>query len=170
MSFTKLLSTDELDNRQEELESMEFQVFRMRENMKEISKKYDVIGIDQTKHENWVIVFKEDDGETAQLMLNDCEGPFRQKWDSCIQFEYKDDHRIHIADIKGPEDQGYGSILMDYLKELAYQNNIQMITGDLVKRDWDHLERLKYFYEKHNFEVSIDDEEQYGEIKWYQYD
>lgn len=169
MSYTRLLGLDEENrNREEELEEMEFQVFRMRENIKEIAKKYDIVGIDQTKKLNWVIIFKVDDGDTGQLMLNDCQGPFRNHWDSCIQFVYKEDYSIHISDIKGAEDQGYGSVLMQYLKDLAQQKNIRTITGDLAKRDWDHLDRLKYFYEKHNFDVFINYDEQYGKIKWNQ--
>ncbi|MFD2639077.1 hypothetical protein [Piscibacillus salipiscarius] len=170
MSFPRLLELEAeqtQEERQAELENMEFQVLRMRENIKEISKKYDIVGIDQTKQDNWVIVFKDADDEKGQLMVNDCAGPFKGHWDSCMQLEFKDEQTVHIADIKGPEDQGYGSILMNYLKDLVKEFNYQYITGDLVERDWDHLNRLTYFYEKHNFNVNVDPNQQKGEIIWH---
>ncbi|TFB24461.1 hypothetical protein E3U55_02905 [Filobacillus milosensis] len=170
MSFSKLLELEtggvSQEERQEELENMEFQVFRMRENMKEISKKYEIVGIDQTKKDNWVIVFKHAGDDTAQLMVNDCEAAFRGDWDSCMQLEFKGENTIHISDIKGPEDKGYGSILMNHLKDLAKEKNYQYITGDLAKRDWDHLDRLEHFYRKHSFYVDIDPNNQVGEIIW----
>ncbi|GEL77720.1 hypothetical protein [Tenuibacillus multivorans] len=168
MSFSKLLEMDtgSQADRQEQLESMEFQIFRMRENMKEISKKYEIVGIDQTKHDHWVIVFKDEGKETAQLMINDCEAAFRGAWDSCLQLQYKNENTIHIDDIKGTEEQGYGSILMNHLKNLAYEKNYQYVTGDLVKRDWDHLNRLEHFYRKHHFDVDIDYDNRVGEIVW----
>ncbi|RPF54264.1 hypothetical protein [Aquisalibacillus elongatus] len=170
MSFSKLLELESgsisPEERQEELEDMEFQVFRMRENMKEISKKYEVIGIDQTKHDHWVIVFKHEDQGSAQIMINDCRGAYRGEWDSCLQLEYRKESTVHINDIKGREDQGYGSILMNHLKEHVRTYNYQYIKGDLVERDWDHLNRLTYFYKKHHFYVEVDDVEQKGEIVW----
>ncbi|PIB52450.1 hypothetical protein AOA60_26370, partial [Pseudomonas sp. 2822-17] len=44
----------------EEYEDLEFQIFRMKENMKEIAKHHQVLGIDQTKEEKWVIVYSVD--------------------------------------------------------------------------------------------------------------
>ncbi|MBO8156866.1 MAG: hypothetical protein H0Z32_10430 [Bacillaceae bacterium] len=172
MGFSKLLEADPVqtdpEERQKELEELEFQVYRMRENMKKISRRYDIIGIDHTKHSNWVIVYKEDDGNICRVMLDDCQSPFRGSWDFCIQAEYTDNNKIHIADIKGPEDQGYGSILMNYLKDIAIQQNIQAIKGDIVKRDWDHVDRLEHFYAKHNFTVNLDYENKSGSIEWNQ--
>ncbi|MDY0395278.1 hypothetical protein RWE15_13665 [Virgibacillus halophilus] len=83
-----------------------------------------------------------------------------------MQAEYKGSNTLHIAAIKGEEDKGYGSILMHHLKEKARQENIQYITGDLVKRDYDHVDRLMYFYEKHSFDVTVDHDEKCGEIVW----
>ncbi|MUK89824.1 hypothetical protein GMD78_15755 [Ornithinibacillus sp. L9] len=150
----------------QELDSLEIQLFRMQNNIREIAKNSEVISIDQTKEDNWVIIYADKEEETCQLMLHNCETPYRGKWNSAIQAEYKDDNTIHIADIKGEENKGYGSILMKHLKELARDENVQFITGDIVKRDFDHVERLEYFYEKHYFDVKIDHEEQCGEIVW----
>lgn len=55
---------------------------------------------------------------------------------------------------------------MKHLKEIAREQNIPVITGDLVKRDWNHVDRLIHFYEKHQFDVQINWKEQSGEIYW----
>lgn len=75
-------------------------------------------------------------------------------------------NKFHITDIKGEENKGYGSVLMNHLKELAYDENKHYITGDIVKRDFDHVERLKHFYAKHYFDVSINHKEENGKIVW----
>lgn len=155
-------SEDEL---KEEIEDLEFQMLRMQDNLKEIAKKWQVIGIEQTKENNWVIVYLADDGETCKVMLDDCTTAFRGTWDFSIQAYYADEERIHIGDIKGPENKGFGSICMNYLKEIAADQNLQTITGDIVKRDWDHKERLVHFYKKHDFQVKIDKETKSGAIK-----
>ncbi|QFT88459.1 hypothetical protein FIU87_07375 [Bacillus sp. THAF10] len=173
MSFTSLLlakeETKDKEELKEELDQLEFQMFRMKENMKEIAKKWQVIGIDQTKEENWVVVYTNDDPHTCKIMLNDCESAYRGHWDFSIQATYKDNGTLFIGDIKGPENKGYGSICMDYLKEVAKDQNVHTITGDIAKRDWDHLERLVHFYKKHDFDVELDKETKSGEIVWQPY-
>ncbi len=71
-------------------------------------------------------------------MLTDCESSFSGKWNFSIQAQFENDETIHITDIK----------------------------GDIAKRDWDHVERLIHFYEKHDFEIEIDYSIQSGELKW----
>ncbi len=152
---------------QEDLEDLEFQMFRMQDNLKEIAKRWDVIGIEQSKEDRWVIVYADETQDMCKIMLTDCDSSFRGQWDFSIHATYEEDNSIHIGDIKGPANKGYGSICMDYLKEVALKHNVPCIKGDLAERDWDHLHRLIHFYEKHDFEVEVDTEEKCGEIKWY---
>ncbi|MFC2947881.1 hypothetical protein [Virgibacillus sediminis] len=167
MVYTAFLEKEkDKEELKQELDTLEIQLFRMQNNIKEIAKRSEVISIDQTKDDNWTVIFADKDSKTFQLMLHDCRKPFRGNWDSAIQAEYKDENTLHIADIKGEQNKGYGSLLMKHLKELARQENVQYITGDLVKRDFDHVERLKHFYTKHYFDVKIDHVNQYGEIIW----
>jgi hypothetical protein len=171
MYFQSLLMKEDLNKSpsevKQDLEDLQFQLFRMQDNIKEISKKHQIIGIDQSKEEKWVIVSAFDDGNRCQIMVNDCDTAYRGNWDFSLQAQYKDeDNAIHIGDIKGPANQGYGSICMNHLKEIAREQNIPVITGDIAKRDWDHVDRLVYFYEKHDFEVEIDPTTKSGEIIW----
>ncbi|ASN07201.1 GNAT family protein [Virgibacillus necropolis] len=154
------------NNIKEELDTLEIQLFRMQHNIKEIAKKWEIISIDQTYDNNWVVIYADKGAEACQIMLHDCDASFRGNWDAAIQTNYKNDNTIHIADIKGRQNKGYGSILMNHLKELAHDENVQYITGDIVERDFDHVNRLKHFYRKHNFDVNINHEEQCGEIVW----
>lgn len=169
--FTKLLGMDDVETKdegelREDLENLEFQLFRMQDNMKEIAKKWKIIGIEQTYENSWVIIYVLNDGNSCKIMLDDCETPYKGIWDFSIQAYYSDNNTIHIGDIKGDANKGFGSICMDYLKVLAKEQNIQYITGDLAERDWDHLDRLIHFYEKHNFQVEVDYINKSGEIKW----
>ena len=168
MSFISVFAAEEETRDKEELkrdlEKTEFQLFRMQDNMKEIAKQWQVIGIDQTKDDNWVIVYTDQDEHSCKIMLNDCESAYRGAWDFSIHAKYEDENTIFIGDIKGPENKGYGSICMDFLKEVAKDQNIQYITGDIAERDWDHVDRLVHFYEKHNFEVKLNEEKKCGEI------
>lgn len=53
-----------------------------------------------------------------------------------------------------------------FKKDLSIEQNIPEITGDIDDRDWDHVDLLIHFYEKHDFQVEIDYEDKSGEIKW----
>ncbi|MDV2885059.1 hypothetical protein RYX45_07690 [Alkalihalophilus pseudofirmus] len=163
------LTTDEVkepEELQKELNELEFQMFRMQENLKQIAKRWQVLGIEQTKEEKWVIVYIIDDGSQCKIMLNECDSAFRGVWDFSIQATYADDHTIHIGDIKGEENKGYGSICMNYLKNHAMDQNVQYITGDIAQRDWDHLDRLIHFYEKHHFDIEVDHNDKSGDLVW----
>ncbi|WP_070119578.1 GNAT family N-acetyltransferase [Bacillus marinisedimentorum] len=169
MLLSKLAETEESKDPQElkrELDELEIQMFRIQQNMKDIAKKRQVLGIDQAKDDNWVIVSAVDDGNICKVMLNECSRSFRGSWDFSIHAEYRDKNTIHIGDIRGPEGKGYGTVLMDHLKEIARDQNIQYITGDIAARDWDHVDRLEHFYTKHNFEIDLDFENKSGKIEW----
>ena len=142
----------------------EYELIRMQQNLKEIAKDHKVLGIEQTKEEKWVIVSQLDDGHTCQIMINTCTSSYQGHWEFAIQAEYYDSYSLHIDDIKGEENRGFGSICMHYLKEHASRQNIQQITGDLAKRDWQHLDRLIHFYRKHDFEVDVNYDQNYGSI------
>jgi GNAT superfamily N-acetyltransferase len=146
-------------------DDLEFQLLRLQNDMKQIAKDFDVIGVDQTKDDNLVIVYKTEEMDQCKIMLNDCESRY-DGWDFAIDAVYEDGNTLHIGDIKGPANKGYGSICMEYLKETASDNSIPLIKGDIAKRDWDHVDRLIHFYEKHDFEVELDVENKCGKIEW----
>ncbi|MRX72109.1 hypothetical protein GJU40_08035 [Bacillus lacus] len=166
---TAVKDTEQEEELQQEYENLEFQLYRMQDNLKKIARNSNVIGIDQSKEDKWVIVYSHEDSHSCKIMISECDAAYDGTWDFSLQATYFDNHTIHIGDIKGPANKGYGSICMKYLKEKARQHNVSAITGDIAKRDWDHVDRLVHFYEKHDFDVSVDYEQKSGEIHWQDY-
>ena len=54
--------------------------------------------------------------------------------------------------------KGYGTILLKELFEYANKKHISNIYGHLSLVDYDHKDRLIYFYEKHGFEITYYEE------------
>jgi GNAT superfamily N-acetyltransferase len=68
--------------------------------------------------------------------------------------------KIELADIDIKEqfvNDGYGSILLGKLIELAVKRNVREITGWISGVDKNHIERLVHFYEKHGFQINLHD-------------
>lgn len=90
-------------------------------------------------------------------MLIDCELVYLGR--GCfllIVFYYE--NVIYIGDIKGLLNYGYGLICMKFLKYIVREQNILKVMGDIVKCDWDYVDRFIYFYEKYQFDVWIDND------------
>lgn len=66
------------------------------------------------------------------------------------------DDKIDLGDIKifgENQNKGYGSILMNCLKELAEKYGVFEITGFIAGTDDDHIDRITHFYKKHDFVI-----------------
>ena len=80
---------------------------------------------------------------------------------------------ISLEDIEMEDslvNQGFGSILLTTLIDIANKRNINRITGEIARVDIDHIERLVRFYKKHNFEVTMccdhTDKQIIGDLVW----
>lgn len=80
---------------------------------------------------------------------------------------------ISLADIDIDEsltNHGYGSILLSNLIQIATNRDSNTISGWLSRVDSEHLDRLVYFYKKHNFEVILNNQtvkgHEVGNIVW----
>lgn len=65
---------------------------------------------------------------------------------------------FEISDItinRGLVNEGYGSLLLNNLIELAKKHNVKKISGWISSVDRDHLDRLVHFYKKNNFKVNL---------------
>lgn len=75
---------------------------------------------------------------------------------------------LYIADIKVDRrnaNRGYGGILLNALIKLkSSYPEIISITGTVSGVDWDHIDRLTYFYQKYGFEVRLNKEKKEGKI------
>lgn len=99
-----MFTAEERDQKEleKELHKLEFQIFRMRENLIDVSKDARVLGIDQSNNDDWIIVSSIDDGQTCKIMLTDCESAYRGRGCFSLIASYYD-NAIHIGDIKGAE-------------------------------------------------------------------
>lgn len=82
---------------------------------------------------------------------------------------YKDEDRIFIIDIQIGEEncsKGYGALAMSHLIKIANDSYIKRINGNVMPRDWDHIESLERFYSKNGFEVTLNHNKQQGTILW----
>lgn len=62
--------------------------------------------------------------------------------------------RIIIGDIQcSKNNHGYGSIMMEHLIQFAYDNGMTSLDGWISSVDLNHLDRLKHFYQKFDFEI-----------------
>jgi ribosomal protein S18 acetylase RimI-like enzyme len=80
---------------------------------------------------------------------------------------FKNDALINIGDIKvfGQNiNHGYGSILVKELIKISEKQGVKKVTGEISSVDWNHVDRLKHFYEKHGFKVTLDSGKKSGEI------
>ena len=74
----------------------------------------------------------------------------------------------NISDIKISENnvgKGFGSILMREALELIKKSKYTKVTGIISDVDWDHVDRLKAFYTKHEFDIQLDYDMKKGKIK-----
>ncbi|TDQ42662.1 GNAT family N-acetyltransferase [Aureibacillus halotolerans] len=149
-------------------DSVEFQLFRIQQNVKDIAKETDkeVIGFEQDKNDQWVVVSIKEVERTFHLLLHSCQSAYRGHWDFSLMGEYLEDGSLWISDIRGDANQGLGSICMEYVKEKAQQENCWGIQGNISKRDWDHIDRLRHFYEKHGFSIELDSQNHQGIVYW----
>lgn len=65
--------------------------------------------------------------------------------------------------------EGYGSLLLNNLIEMAKRHEVKKISGWISRVDTDHLDRLVHFYKKNNFKVTLYDEPdsmKIGDLLW----
>lgn len=68
--------------------------------------------------------------------------------------------KLHIDDIQGGYNKGYGTAAMQELFEIAKRKSLTKLTGNLEFGDLnDHKDRLIHFYKKFGFSVTLIDED-----------
>lgn len=71
---------------------------------------------------------------------------------------HKHKREMFLGDIVSKiENQGYGSRMLEFLISLSKELGCHVIRGNLSDRDEDRFDKLRYWYEKHGFEISIKD-------------
>lgn len=80
--------------------------------------------------------------------------------------------KLSISDINinnALVNDGYGSMLLGNLIQIAKKNDTKEISGWISRADYNHIDRLVHFYKKHDFEVGLYNESNsvaIGDIVW----
>ena len=136
--------------------------------------KYELIAIDNSKSGEELLIVQFDHGwegyreyATHKLELKMFDLKYSRDlltMDICV-LPYAE--KISIVDFRsGYEDRGHGSAAMRSLFTIAQRLGINRISGKISRRDWGHVNKLKYFYEKHGFDVTLNYEKKEGGIEW----
>ncbi|MDR9507172.1 hypothetical protein P4479_08380 [Brevibacillus agri] len=161
----KLFTT--IDNQKRENSVLKLEVnilLSLIEKVNQLTKNgYEVLGIEKTeKGGEWVIIFSNWD----YIYVGEWHGYYNDHVLSLAYTLKPDKKRLVIDDIQTTEfNKGYGSVAMKYLIEFAQKQKVEIISGWISPVDWDHINRLKKFYENHDFIVSLNHEAKRGSIK-----
>lgn len=132
-------------------------------NEDEIRKKlnladyYQILGEEEINGEKTYICGQEDEDGYCMLTVRDFRRLNFYPKINLIYFE-GEGGTVKIAYIITGEytDQGYGSMLMEYLLDyLESRQDIKKINGVVVDDDKDHFDRIEHFYEKFGFNVEF---------------
>ena len=96
------------------------------------------------------------------------EGRLRLGWLAAVHYD-DSPSILRIQDFvlqAESRDRGLGSWLLATLLERCRIEPFQRVVGEIAKRDWDGVDRLKHFYgSKHGFSVTLMPEERVGKIE-----
>jgi hypothetical protein len=156
----------ELSQEHAELES-QYEV--LQNSLKGIHKalqKFQLLAIEQVHNGELAMVLRHDISPTdLQILVYDLDflEPF-----ALMELTYDRELRIiHIHRMETSEShQSYGSLAMKGLFKIAESLWIRKIEGEITPVDGDHLDRLKAFYENHQFDVRLSREKKYAKIVW----
>lgn len=121
------------------------------------------------KSDTWTVVYIENEippREFSIIVTSCTKSHAREVYK--LEFEFKDEEQeINITENRAYEKrEGYGSIGLQALKELAERLNYKEITGTIESTDWDRVDKLQKFYSEQEFKVNINAEVKSGFIIW----
>lgn len=129
------------------------------------NKGFEVLSVTQTEKANLIMYrhFLDDIPEEEEIRIFIGIRAITQKGilgrDPVLKAFFKNNFTIiSLEDIEMEDslvNQGFGSILLTTLIDIANKRNVNRITGEIARVDIGHIERLVHFYEKHNFEVIL---------------
>lgn len=114
-----------------------------------------ILGLEQKSYDEHVIVCKKSVGPSIKIL--DADNPsvthveILASYNNNNNYESKKSIHIHEVLCNSMTNQGYGTIAMKYLIEMAAKENIQEITGDISRIDKEDMSRVEHFYKKFGF-------------------
>lgn len=152
---------DDVENEKDQLEK---KVDTLQYNVnKLIELKYEILAIEKDKLGDPVIIYTYPTNETSRdVYIKDSHTKLKD-WDfAIVSIYHSSENTLHIEEIKGTTiNQGYGTIALNYLKEIAHSLRVKKVTGE-IKKDLENYDRVEHFFKKHGFSISNDT----GHIEW----
>ncbi|WP_018392489.1 N-acetyltransferase [Bacillus sp. 37MA] len=148
--------TGKTTRRRSRQEEVEFQINDLKKSGNHIRKIVQ-------REEDTVIIFNRDDMEPEFILIKALIIPEeRVSIERAHLHAYQDENgKLILADIGVFGEiinKGYGSLLLNCLKEYAIDNKFKVIEGWISRIDEDHIERLEKFYKKHEFDLIYNSE------------
>lgn len=152
------------DDVQNEKDQLEKKVDTLQYNMnKLIELDSNILAMEKDKLGDPIIVYTYSENENSRdVYIKDSHSKLKE-WDFAILSTYHSSEKtLHIEEISGTTiNQGYGTIALNHLKEIAHSLRVKKITGQ-IKGDLEHYERVEHFFKKHGFSISTDT----GYVEW----
>lgn len=153
----------EMEVQKQNIESERSKLLNTVENDKEILLVYRIIYADNDNDEDDYSVF-------LRIKVISSKG-VRYPEPRLEAVYLEEEARIDIGDIRirgANLNRGYGSALLEEMLKISKKLNVKKITGYISSVDWDHIDRLKHFYEKYGFVVELDLDRKQGSILYEQ--
>jgi hypothetical protein len=112
---------------------------------------YKIFAIEKDKLGEPVIVYRDQEEASRNVYLKNCETKLEEEWDFAAIATYNEGENIlRLEAIKGNAiNQGYGSICLAYLQELAHTLRVKKIVTAVSEPESE--ERIEHFFKKHGF-------------------
>lgn len=160
---------EELTNIQATLEACLLQKTNALENIATILKEGNTItAITKDKDERDVIVFysfRHGIIKGLDVKVHYLDYPIRNDSYLVKILTEVDEEKIYIVDIFSNEiSRGHGTFAVNTLKKIAEEIELKKISGWISPVDFDHHDRLIYFYKKNGFEVDYNQQAKSGRV------
>jgi hypothetical protein len=140
---------------EKKIDTLQYNVNRL------IELNYKIFAIEKDKLGNPVIIYTDQELTSKNVYLKNCETKLEEEWDFMAKATYnEDENNLYLNEIKGNAiNQGYGSICLTYLQEIAHSLRVKKIVTKVNEPE--SAERFAHFFRKHGF--ALDLQRGYGE-------
>ncbi|WP_246943753.1 hypothetical protein [Bacillus pinisoli] len=150
---------DDVESQNEQLEkkidALQYNVNKL------IERNYQIFAIEKDKLGDPVVIYKIPEEENYHIYLKDSQSKLDEEYDFAAIVTYQEAEKLlRIEELKGTTiNQGYGSICIGYLQEVAHSLRVRKIVVTIDEPE--SQERVEHFFNKHGF--NFDSQKTYAE-------
>ncbi|WP_456276192.1 hypothetical protein [Bacillus sp. AK128] len=157
MLFTKRKQYEmSLKRRADDIESQNDQLEKKIDTLqynvnKLIELNYRIFSLEKDKLGEPIIIYTDADQTSRNVYIKDCQTKWYEEYDFAAFATYNEaDNNLRIDGIKGDAiNQGYGSICINYLQEIAHNLRVKKVVVSINEPESE--ERVEHFLTKHGF-------------------